>query len=368
MKTGKSLTELAQEIERQMDAKKDYIAPTTKLTAIVEGDGSRADPGVVKLQVANIGNFPINQLALRQLGEHTNIPAKYVDLMMREAPELLATNFNTWFQKNPSKRMVRTLDGNVRAVLSEKFRTLDNCDLAQAAFPAIQKLNVDILSMELTERRLYIKCVDKKANARIKLATGHAMGEGHARFDDICPAIVISNSEVGEGRLGIEAGIFTRGCTNMMISRQRSMSKYHVGKGIELGDSVYELLSDATKEKTDEATWAQVGDVIRGAFDKVRFDAEIAKLQGATEDAIEAGVVEVVNMAAKRFTLSDGVRSSVLTHLIKGGDLSRYGLINAITRTAEDQESYDDATDLERLGGTIVELGKNEWREIANAA
>lgn len=363
MKTGKSLTELAMEIERQMDAKKDFIAPTAKLTA-------HAAHGAVKLQIGADPAmvFPVNQLALRQIGEHTGIPAKYVDVMVREAPELLAVNINHWFHSKPAKRTVRTLDGNVRAVLSEKFRTLDNADLAQAAFPAIQQLGVDVLSMELTERRLYIKCVDKKANARIKLATGHAMGEGHARFDDLCPAIVISNSEVGEGRLGIEAGIFTTGCTNMMISKQRSMSKYHVGRGAELGDSVYELLSDATKDKTDAATWAQVGDVIRGAFDKVRFDAEIAKLQGTTEDAIEADVVEVVNMAAKRFTLSDGVRSSVLTHLIKGGDLSRYGLINAITRTAEDQADYDDATDLERLGGTIVELGKNEWREIANAA
>jgi len=35
---------------------------------------------------------------------------------------------------------------------------------------------------------------------------------------------------------------------------------------------------------------------------------------------------------------------SVLRDLIEGGNLSQYGLINALTRTAEDAKSYDRAT------------------------
>jgi hypothetical protein len=42
--------------------------------------------------------------------------------------------------------------------------------------------------------------------------------------------------------------------------------------------------------------------------------------------------------------------------------------MNAITRTAEDQESYDDASDMEKLGGRIVELTKDEWHTLAIAA
>lgn len=355
--------ELAQEIERQAAAKRDFVAPTTKLTVQAMAAGG------IDIQVGDNpeNKFPINSLALRQIGEHTNIPAKYVDLMAKEAPELLARNINHWFEAKPAKRMVRTLDGRARAFLSDKFRTLDNFDLANAALPAISSLGVDILSMELTEKRMYLKCVDSRINAVIEAKTGHKMGEGHARFDTVIPAIVISNSEVGDGRLAIEAGLYTSGCTNMCILKQRSMSKYHVGRSNELGDGFYELLSDAT-EKTDAATWAQVGDVIRGAFDRVWFDAAVDQLKGLTDQLITGDTVEVVELFAKRFTLSDGQRKSVLTHLIQGGDLTRYGLFNAVTRTAEDQESYDDATDLERLGGTIIELAQNEWREIADAA
>jgi hypothetical protein len=54
-------------------------------------------------------------------------------------------------------------------------------------------------------------------------------------------------------------------------------------------------------------------------------------------------------------------------HLITGGDLSRYALINAVTRTAEDVPSYDRATELETLGYRLMELPQREWSAIANA-
>jgi hypothetical protein len=40
----------------------------------------------------------------------------------------------------------------------------------------------------------------------------------------------------------------------------------------------------------------------------------------------------------------------------------------AVTRAAEDVESYDRASQLEVLGGEIIELAKSDWRELAMAA
>lgn len=48
-------------------------------------------------------------------------------------------------------------------------------------------------------------------------------------------------------------------------------------------------------------------------------------------------------------------------------DLSQYGVINAITRTAEDQESYDRATELETIGYKVIDLSASQWREINDA-
>jgi hypothetical protein len=44
------------------------------------------------------------------------------------------------------------------------------------------------------------------------------------------------------------------------------------------------------------------------------------------------------------------------------------GLINAVTRTAEDAKSYDRATELEMAGAIVLDLKPTEWRELALAA
>ncbi len=54
-----------------------------------------------------------------------------------------------------------------------------------------------------------------------------------------------------------------------------------------------------------------------------------------------------------------------MQHLIRGGDLSAWGLANAITRTAEDAADYDRATELEVAGGRVIELGPADWKALA---
>lgn len=47
--------------------------------------------------------------------------------------------------------------------------------------------------------------------------------------------------------------------------------------------------------------------------------------------------------------------------------MSAWGLANAVTRAAQDVESYDRSQELEAVGGDIIELPQNAWREIASA-
>uniref|UniRef100_B8HYZ5 Uncharacterized protein n=1 Tax=Cyanothece sp. (strain PCC 7425 / ATCC 29141) TaxID=395961 RepID=B8HYZ5_CYAP4 len=44
-----------------------------------------------------------------------------------------------------------------------------------------------------------------------------------------------------------------------------------------------------------------------------------------------------------------------------------YGLLNAITRTAQDVSSYDRATELEAIGSKVLSLPQSVWHEIALA-
>jgi hypothetical protein len=107
--------------------------------------------------------------------------------------------------------------------------------------------------------------------------------------------------------------------------------------------------------------------VVRGTLQEATFQQIVGRWREATQDPITRDPVQVVEVTAKRCGLTEPERGSVLRHLVDGGDLSRYGLANAITRASQDVEDYDRATDLERLGGQVIELPRQAWQELASA-
>lgn len=362
MKTGKSLVQLAQELEARKAAKKDYIADTRQLDAHI---GANNVPMI--LMPSQNSAFTIGPVAHDQLAQRLGIPTKYYDKMVAEAPELWQRNVNHWLHADAQRRMVRTMDGTVRAFLSDRYRPLENEDLAEVILPAMQKLDLMLLSCEITERRMYIKAVDRRILKDVP--TGRSMGDGsHVFFDTMSPAITISNSEIGLGSLSIETGVWTHLCTNLAVVGQKSLKKYHVGARAEVSDEVYALLTDQTKKLSDAATWSQVRDVVQAAFDPAQFDATVAMIGETSKNKIEGNPIKAIEVLGQRLTLSNDEQTSVLKHLIAGGDLTQYGLFNAVTRTAEDLADYDRATEFEKFGGAVVELRGSDWAELARAA
>lgn len=365
MKSGLSLVQLAQEIERRSAAKKDIVANTQKITFAATGDEAAAN---YRLQAGDL-DFGVNDIAHSQVATHTEIPKAYYDKMRAAAPDLLATNVNRWFHKYPAARMIRTLDGNARAFLSDKYRPLENEDLAEAVIPPLMELGLDVMSAQITDRRLYIKCVHPRVTRELK-AIGGNFGDGqHKIVRCLAPALTISNSEVGDGALSILGGVYDGFCSNLASFGERSTRKYHVGGRHEIGGSeTYSMLSDQTRRITDAALWAQVGDIVRGAFDEANFSSLCDKIAETAEHKIEGDVVKVVELASKRFRLNETEGKSVLRHLIEGADLSRFGMYNAITRASQDLDDYDRATEFERMGAQVIELPAAEWKTLAKAA
>jgi hypothetical protein len=361
MKQGLDIVALAQEIQRQQAAKQDIVASTSVMRV------EESDQGL-RLKVNGDYDFGINDLARKQMAEHFGVPAKYAEKMQAEAPGLFAQNMNAWIERAPSdqKRLVRTMDGSARAFLSNAYRPLDYAELAEAVLPPLMDLGVQIISSQITETRMYIKAVDERI--KYDVPAGRAIGDGsHVFFRTNCPAIVISNSEVGMGGLSVETSILDKMCTNLAILGT-SIRKTHLGARLSVGDDLAALLTDKTRKLSDAALWSQVQDVVRAAFDEARFKSLVEeKIVGMTKQPITGPVVEVVEFGCKKLGITnEGERASVLENLIKGSDLTRFGFYNAITRTAEDITSYDRATDFERLGSKVIELSNREWQEIAN--
>lgn len=363
MKKGyEGLEALAREITKRAEAKVDLVANTGNIAMHnYPSDG-------VMLTVGD-REFKVADTAHRQLQGHLKIPADYYDRMLQEEPGLLAQNVNTWLHKNKENRLVRTLFGSTRAFLSDRYRPLENEDLAQAVLPVLIERKLSVMSCSITDRRMYIKAVDETVERALHNAGARFGDGGHKIVKVVAPAITISNSEIGEGAVSVLGGVFERWCSNLGTFGERSTRKYHVGGKHELaGEETYALLSDETRKKTDEAVWAQISDVVAAAFDQAKFDALCDKIDDTAKDKIEGDVVKVVSFATKKFGLNETEGKSVLEHLIKGGDLSRLGLYDAVTRASADVESYDRASELERIGGAIIELPRNQWQELAAAA
>lgn len=347
MKQGKSLSELALELERQENAKRDFVADSRKLFMDVQDNKLEIDFG------EKSESFDLNRNTHSQLASWADIPQKYYDRMPND---LRAVNVNHWFRQTPAKRMVRTLDGGARAFLSDRYRTLDNFDLAHAVLPILADVpDMNIVSSELTPNRMYIKALFPRIEGEIK------------KGDLVQSGVVISNSEVGKGSLRVEPLVYRLVCTNGMISGY-SQKKYHVGRAGGVEDQAMEIFSDETLKADDRAFWLKVQDTVKASIDQVSFNKILEDMRRTTDMPITDDPVNVVEKVKRSFGLSEQERGGVLSYLISGGDLSAYGLLNALTRTSQDIDDYDRATDFERMGGKVIELSSNQWRDLAQAA
>lgn len=70
----------------------------------------------------------------------------------------------------------------------------------------------------------------------------------------------------------------------------------------------------------------------------------------------------MVELTAKNYGMNSDEQNSILKYLIEGGDLSKYGLSNAITRASQDIESYDRATVLEEVGWQVATMEPKQWK------
>lgn len=92
------------------------------------------------------------------------------------------------------------------------------------------------------------------------------------------------------------------------------------------------------------------------------------KMRRAMGIRLKGDPVRTIEVVGTRYLLNEGERSGLLRHLIEGGDLSAYGLVNAVTHFSQDVDDYDRATEFEALGGRLLEQSKAEWDTLAEAA
>lgn len=370
MKAGITVQQLAERISTQRNAKRDYIVDSRNLHFQADTDGNVTtiiehpkDEGV--FNAAKEDHFRPTELFLRQVAGRLEIPTKYFTRMRQQAPDLLVENLRHWCYAEPERRMIRTLtaenseDWNIsRAFLSDRYKRLDNEDVLEQVLPALATVpGIKIMDCQITEERMYVKAVTTRIQGEIK------------KGDVVQAGVIFSNSEVGSGALKISPLVYRLVCLNGMILPDNRFRAFHVGKRADGEEAVYEMLTDETRRADDHAILLKARDVANGIFNQTYFNQLLLSLQEAANDIAHTKRPDkAVEILSNKIGLNETEQVSVLTHLLQGGDLSRWGFANAVTRAAQDVESWDRSVELEQIGGQVVTLERKDWSEIADAA
>lgn len=363
MKPGKSLVELAQSLEEIRNNSRDLLAPAEKIQMNHRGELAIGD------EASGKQFFKPTGYAHGQIAGYAGVPKQYYDRLLGENRNLLADNVNHGIGKQaenggkggkPETRMIRTVGGKVRAVLSSSYRRLDSYDMCQTVLPIMSDKGMKVVSSEITDARLYIKALSPKIEGEIK------------KGDVVQFGLVISNSDVGAGSVRVEPLLYRLVCQNGLIM-DTAIRKTHIGKNL-AGDDIQELLTRETLDLSDKAFWAQVRDVVLASMDELRFEKTLEQLREAADRKItNYDIPEVVELAARHIGVSgEKTKDNVVAYLANGADgagLTQWGLMNAFTYAAhqDDVTSYDTSVEIERNASKILTLKPNQWRRIAEA-
>ena len=347
MKLGKSsISELVAKIKEEKLASRDFIVPTQELHITAE-----TNPVLTMQNRGAIEVFNINENAHRQIATRLGIPYTYYKRMQSDYPELLAENVNGWFEKEPEQRMLRTMGGTARAFLSDRYRRIDNLELMQAVYPVLQEMDgVQVMSCEVTDNHLYLQVVSNKVQTEV------------AKGDIVQAGFIISNSEVGHGAVSVQPLVYRLVCTNGMIAKENSHRRYHTGKRVDMDDN-YELFADNTKILDDMAYFAKVQDIVRMAVNETKFNQQVIAMQKAIGVQVSPMIITpVVEELGKTHLLTKNEQEMVVQNFLLGDSyngnhiahFNQFGVANAITKTANQVESYERAVELEKIGGAVL--------------
>lgn len=354
--------DLAREVKRQQESALDFVVKTSSMKAVRVPNGAQEqadiaddmvpEPRTVNIQLNHengrgIVNYEMTDWAHRQLAEKCGIPIKYYFKMLEAGKhDLVVENVNEWIQGR-DRRRVRTMDGKIRAIVSDRFLPLDNHIVANEFLEGIMAHgldpNKDVQACSITDTHMHIRATVPHMKADIR------------QGDTLVQGLMVSNSEVGASSFKVEPFLLRLVCSNGLIAPQ-ALSRIHLGSAVDVGEFQF---SAETMDKELDLIKAQVREVIQKTFDEKLFYQWIDDLQGAANTNIP-NVVEAVNHMTALYNLKSQ-KDSILNQLAQEGDPSQYGMVNALTRLAQDSKTFEQQIDLERIAGKISIMDEKEF-------
>jgi len=374
------LPDLVDMLKAQSDVRYDVVAPASQIEMrggdlIVKGGAARVtDDGVTAADARLVSTSIFDE----GVSHRFDIPLKYVRTLRGRvatdieqapadvAPTLFDENVNYWLAANPTKRHLvrgfRTDDpdepGIARALLSDRYRAMDNYDVLMATLAGVRAAGVEINidGADLSDRRMSLRltCPEVSAYANEILGGYRSPFTGETGTDNptVFAGLVVKNSETGGGAFTIVPRLVVQVCNNGLQLTKDAMRAIHLGG----------KLDDGIVRWSDDTQQHELSLITSKARDAVATFLDVDYMRTKIEELQELAGVEVTRPAdtiqrvSKKAGWSDTEQDEILNHFIRGGQTTALGVAQAVTAYAQTVQSIDRQDELETTAILAAEL------------
>ncbi|MEJ8654939.1 DUF932 domain-containing protein [Streptomyces sp. MS1.AVA.4] len=359
------LSDLARILEDQQNRKLDVVAPASALR-LREGNVhvSGVESLITEDGVTDVdGIYRPTAVADEGIADKLRVPLGYLRRMRAENVPLLDENVNAWLRQDPDRRfMLRAFRGDngpgmppaegvARALLSDSYKLIDNFDMLLAALEGIKQSGhpTRVTGCDLTDRRMHVRVESEAVAVQARELLRGYRSPFNGRSGDDLPMVsagfVITNSEVGAGAYTITPRAVIQVCRNGLTMTKDVMRSVHLGGKQDEGVISW---SGQTQRKTLELIASKTADAVRTFLSREYVAARVSEMEAAAGRPV-AEPTKTIEHVTKSLSIGTEAKDTILSHFIRGGQMTAGGVMQAITSTAQTLTDADQAAALEAL-------------------
>jgi len=286
----------------------------------------------------------LHRHAVQQMAQTTELPLKFIDGLLGTAEpwakELLAHNLSTIFGNRYRKQryLLRSVYGEVRGFLSDRYRRLDSRPIIEAFATEVQKKGALPYNGYVTDTKVALQAIMPEVYEPVP---GELVAYG----------LSLENSDFGNGALSVRAYLLRIWCSNLAIT-QEEMRQVHLGR--RLDDSM--IYSRRTYELDAETTVSALRDVIGTQLNAEALRHRMESIRQANATAVDpAGAKETLRKLLLKSETDEVIEAynSPDTCNLPAGNTS-WRLSNAISWIAGKTEDAERRLQLMKVAGDIL--------------
>lgn len=291
--------ELIDRVEREGNMLEDFLAPMGINSEGQVGVQFESN-GVVRMKTKKGDTdelLTMHPNALTQTGTLMGIPSAYIKKLAHGEEQWerdLASHVLNKHNQNIDRRrmLIRSIGGEVRGVLSDKYRRLSTPIIYGEFFKACALHGARVIDATVSDLKSYVEVIVPR------VLTVPSEG-GNIYF---VPGLQISNSDFGAASLQVKSFHINVACLNGM-TRENIMKSIHLGK--RLAEDI--TWSEETYKNDTQLQASQVSDIVTNSLspDAIRKEARLIQTAAHTEVDMDNVLQKLPAMGALKAEVED---------------------------------------------------------------